>query len=108
MLNPRNDPGVQRSLSEMHSVQLTIGCENERWADDLVSVYKQLGGRAPHSVVYRHMRQLRQTSARSWPPKAHETIRQTLQAHNAKSPQYRGGTDLFRMDAAGPLAAQRL
>ena len=74
---------------------------NDRWADDLVSVYKQLGGLVPHSSVYRNMRELRRRAGRSWPPKAYETIRQTLQAHNAESSQYRGGTDLFRMVQRG-------
>jgi hypothetical protein len=74
---------------------------NDRWADDLVSVYKQLGGPVPHSSVYRNMRELRRRAGRSWPPKAYETIRQTLQAHNAESSQYRGGTDLFRMVRRG-------
>ena len=40
-------------------------------------------------------------AGRSWPRKAHETIRQTLQAHNAESPQYRGTRDLFQMVEPG-------
>jgi hypothetical protein len=89
-----------RNMSK-RSVKPASGCDNDRWADDLVSVYKQLGGLVPHYAVYRNMRELRQTARRSWPPKVHETIRQTLQAHNAESPQYRGEADLFRMVPPG-------
>jgi hypothetical protein len=74
---------------------------NERWVDDLVAVYRQLGGQAFDPVVYRRMKQFRQSDGRSWPPNAHSAIRQTRQAHNAEALQYRGGTDLFRMVRPG-------
>jgi hypothetical protein len=90
LLNPQNN-----ALTES-----TIG-EEERWADDLVVVYERLGGQASHSAVYREVRKLRLAAGRSWPPNAHEAIRQTLQAHNADSPQYRGGADLFSMVRPG-------
>jgi hypothetical protein len=83
------------------SIELAIVGETDRWAGDLVAAYKQLGGRAFHSTVYRTARILRQRAGRSWPTKAHETIRQTLQAHNIQSPQYRGGADLFRQVRPG-------
>jgi hypothetical protein len=83
------------------SNELAIAGEADRWADDLVAVYKQLGGRAFHSTVYQTARNLRQTAGRSWPTRAHEAIRQTLQAHNIESPQYRGGADLFRQVRPG-------
>ena len=70
---------------------------DERWADDIKAAYQQLGGRAWHSAVYRAVKDIRTAAGRSWPPNARSTIRQTLQAHNAESPQYRGGDDLFRM-----------
>jgi hypothetical protein len=48
--------------------------------DDLVAVYRELGGQAFDSVVYRRMKQLRQGDGRSWPPNAHSAIRQTRQS----------------------------
>ena len=78
-----------------------IELADERWVDDLVTTYKQLGGKAPHLLVYRGMEKLRRVAGRSWPFNAHEAIRQTLQAHNAESPQYHGGDDLFRMVRRG-------
>jgi hypothetical protein len=75
--------------------------DDETWANDLVSVYQQLGGQAPHSLVYRKMKEARMAAGRSWPGHAEELIRQTLQAHNAESPQYRDGLDLFRMVRPG-------
>jgi hypothetical protein len=74
---------------------------DERWVDDLVAVYGELGGQAFDSVVYRRMKQLRQKDGRSWPPSAHSAIRQTRQAHNAESRQYRDAADLFRMVRPG-------
>ena len=79
----------------------TEPCPDERWVDDLVIVYGELGGQALDFVVYREMKQLRQRNGRSWPPSAHNAIRQTRQAHNSESPQYRGGADLFRMARPG-------
>jgi hypothetical protein len=83
------------------SIGMATARETDRWADDLVAVYKQLGGRAFHFEVYRNTRILRQVAGRSWPTTAHETIRQTLQAHNVESPQYQGGADLFRQVRPG-------
>jgi hypothetical protein len=74
---------------------------HDRWVDDLVTTYKQFGGQASHVLVYRNMKELRRAAGRSWPPKAREAIRQTLQAHNAESLQYRGGLDLFRIIRPG-------
>lgn len=74
---------------------------DERWADDVETAYSQHGGRARHSAIYRTVQEIRTAAGRSWPSKARETIRQTLQAHNAMSPQYRGGDDLFRMVRRG-------
>jgi hypothetical protein len=74
---------------------------DERWVDDLVAVYSQLGGKAAHSAVYRKMKETRLAAGRSWPDHGEEAIRQTLQAHCAESPQYRGGADLFRMVRRG-------
>lgn len=74
---------------------------DERWVDDLVTVYRELGGCGLDSGVYRRMKQLRQSSGRSWPTNAHSAIRQTRQAHDAESPQYRGGADLFRIVRRG-------
>jgi hypothetical protein len=70
---------------------------DDRWVDDLVATYKQLGGQAEHSVVYRNMRELRQAAGRSWPSHAEEAIRQTLQAYCADAQRYRGGPNLFHM-----------
>ena len=80
---------------------VTTKPDDEQWADDLVTTYTQLGGAALHELVYRKMKSLRTTTGRSWPNCAEETIRQTLQAHCAKSPQYRGGRDLFRKICPG-------
>ena len=74
---------------------------DERWVDDLVAVYNELGRQALDHVVYQRMKQLRQREGRTWPPNAHSAIRQTRQAHNVESPQYRGGPDLFRMVRPG-------
>jgi hypothetical protein len=74
---------------------------DERWVDDLAAVYGEFGGQALDSVIYRRMKQLRQSEGRSWPPSAHSAIRQTRQTHNFESPQYRGGPDLFRMVRPG-------
>jgi hypothetical protein len=74
---------------------------DERWVDDLVTTYRQLGSQAPHMLVYRKMKELRVTEGRSWPEHAEEAIRQTIQAYCAESPQYRGGPDLFRMVRPG-------
>jgi hypothetical protein len=74
---------------------------DERWVDDLVTVYGEFGGQALDSDIYRRMKQVRQSEGRSWPPSAHSAIRQTRQAHNFESPQYRGGHDLFRMVRPG-------
>jgi hypothetical protein len=73
----------------------------ERWIDDLVAVYTELGGQSLDFVMYRRMEQLRKSEGRSWPPSAHYLIRQTRQAHNVESPEYRGGPDLFRMVRRG-------
>lgn len=81
--------------------RLNEGRLDERWVDDLVAVYKELGGPAPDSVVYQGMERLRRREGRSWPPNAKSAIRQTRQAHNVESPQYRGGADLFRMVRPG-------
>ena len=75
--------------------------DSDRWVDDLVAVYREFGGEALDSVIYRRMKQLRQSEGRSWPPRAHEAIRQTRQAHNAEARRYRGGSDLFRMVRPG-------
>ena len=75
--------------------------DDERWVDDLITSYKQLGGQAMHSVVYRKMQKLRQAAGRSWPEHAEEAIRQTLQAYCANSQRYRGGPDLFRIIRRG-------
>ncbi len=75
--------------------------DDECWADDLVTTYKQLRGKASHTFVYRRMKDLRTAAGRSWPSHAEEAIRQTLQAHCAESPQYRGARDLFRMIRPG-------
>ena len=75
--------------------------DDEQWAEDLVTTYAQLGGVALHHSVYRKMKNLRTAAGRSWPNCAEEAIWQTLQAHCAKSPQYRGGRDLFRMVCPG-------
>jgi hypothetical protein len=74
---------------------------DNRWVDDLVAVYKELGGQALDSVVYRRMKQLRQSEGRSWPTNAESVIRQVRQAHNIKSRQYKNGRDLFRMVQRG-------
>lgn len=75
--------------------------DHERWLDDLLTTYRQLGGQVPHATVYRKMKELRTKAGRSWPEHAEEIIRQTLQAHNAESPQYHDGLDLFRMVRPG-------
>ena len=74
---------------------------DERWVDDLVATYRQLGGKAVHSAVYQHMKKTRLVAGRSWPEHGEEAIRQTLQAYCAESPQYSGGADLFRMVCRG-------
>jgi hypothetical protein len=74
---------------------------SDGWADDLVAVYSEFGGQASDPAIYRRMKQLRQSEGRSWPPSAHSVIRQTRQAHNVEAPQYRGGSDLFRMVRPG-------
>lgn len=74
---------------------------DERWADDVTMAYRQLGGQAWHPAVYRTVKDIRTAAGRSWPPNARSTIRQTLQAYNAESPQYRRGDDLFRMVRPG-------
>lgn len=75
--------------------------DGECWVDDLVTAYRQLGGKAAHPLIYRKVKELRTAVGRSWPEHAEEAIRQTLQAHCIESPQYRGGSDLFRMICPG-------
>lgn len=75
--------------------------DSERWRDDICAVFRAHGGQAPHPVLYREVERLRKAAGRSWPPNAHETIRQTLQAYNTQSSQYRDGPDLFRMVRRG-------
>jgi hypothetical protein len=75
--------------------------DGERWVDDIVTVFMQHGGQAPHPVVYRTLEQLRTAAGRSWPLNARSAIREQLQAHNAESPQYRSGADLFRVVQPG-------
>jgi hypothetical protein len=92
----------QRTLVRLlDSLRGSTQPDSERWADDLVRAYTQLGGSALHESVYRKMKKLRSAAGRSWPSHAEEAIRQTLQAHCAKSPQYSGGRDLFRMVRPG-------
>jgi len=85
----------------LHPQGINLDKEHECWLDDLLATYRQLGGQAPHATVYRKMERLRTQVERSWPEHAEEIIRQTLQAYNAESPQYRGGLDLFRMVRPG-------
>ena len=73
---------LQRAFSRS-SGAIPPAQNDERWVDDLITSYKQLGGQATHSVVYRKMQKLRQAAGRSWPEHAEEAIRQTLQAYCA-------------------------
>ena len=100
---------IESALPLLHRHRCTLvtrggkAAENadERWVDDLVTTYRQLGSQAPHMLIYRKMKELRVTEGRSWPEHAEEAIRQTVQAYCAESPQYRGGPDLFRMVRRG-------
>ena len=91
---------LQRACSRSSGATLPQH-NDERWVDDLVTIYRQLGGQAPHSVVYPKMKDLRQAAGRSWPKHAKDAIRQVLQAHCAESRWYRGGPNLFRMIRRG-------
>ena len=94
----------RRTLAKLRSASQPMRAAkpaSDRWVDGLVAVYREFGGQALDSVIYRRIKQLRQSEGRSWPHNAHETIRQTRQAHNVESPQYRGGSDFFRMVRPG-------
>jgi hypothetical protein len=83
------------TLAQLHEAlhhapsRVTPTCDDERWVDDIVTIYSQLGGRATHLRLYRKIKELRTAAGRSWPDHAEEAIRQTLQAHCAESSQYR-------------------
>lgn len=79
----------------------TTRSDDKRWRDDIETVLRKYGGQAPHRLLYRKVKELRQATGRTWPRSAHSRIRQTLQSYNAESRQYRGGTDLFRVVRQG-------
>ncbi len=92
----------RRTLAKLNNAlrsghEATQRASDERWLDDLVTVYREFGGQALDADIYRRMRQLRQGAGRSWPRHARSVIRQTRKAHNVESSQYRGAPDFFRM-----------
>jgi len=76
----------RRTLTELRNPSLsavtaTKPRDDERWADDIVTVFRDFSGQVRHAVLYRKMEELRKAAGRSWPENAEETIRATLQDH---------------------------
>ncbi len=81
---------------------VTLGAKTGkiRWVDDIYNSLKVLGGTAPLSQIYNHVKETRKKNGRTCPPTAEAVIRRTLEDHSSDSANWRSD-DLFKLVGRG-------
>jgi hypothetical protein len=76
-----------------------------RWVDDVRQAFKEVGGEADLSTVYRLVEKQRRAAGRSTVRSLEATIRQTIEAHSSDSRNFKpGNPDYFRHISRGRWA----